>query len=135
MKQIIFLFILSITTLSFGQNKADQPYSELLPRQVFLDSIKNDKNVQLADIRTSEEHQYEGSFQNAEHINFLSDNFYQTMEEKFAKDKPLFIHCKGGIKSHKATEKLKALGFKEIYELQGGFDNWTEDQQDKIRKK
>lgn len=116
---LLFLFV-AFWGVSCTQT---EPKAELLPREVFLDSISQ-REAQLADIRTPEERAHDGNFPNAKNIDFLDDDFYQQMEENFDKDKPLYIHCRRGIKSHKAIKKLQELGFDEIYELEGGFDDW-----------
>jgi 3-mercaptopyruvate sulfurtransferase SseA len=39
------------------------------------------------------------------------------------KNKPVFVYCKSGNRSGKAVKKLEELGFKSIYELDGGLQN------------
>jgi rhodanese-related sulfurtransferase len=46
-------------------------------------------------------------------------------QKKFDKTKPVL--CKSGNRSKKATEKLNELGFKNIYELDGGFMKWSDE--------
>ncbi len=43
---------------------------------------------------------------------------------KLNKDEPLYIYCRSGNRSGKAASKLKELGFKEVYDLQGGVLDW-----------
>lgn len=120
-RHLFFIFIIS---LSFPYS-CTQPQAKtaILTREVFLDSV-NKPNVQLADIRTPEEYATEGNFPKAKNIDFLAEDFYKQMEAHFDKSKPLYIHCKRGVKSHKSITKLQQLGFREIYELQGGYDDW-----------
>lgn len=120
-RYLIFIFAISLS-FNFGCMQP-QTKTATLTREVFLDSI-NKPNVQLADIRTPEEYATEGNFPKAKNIDFLAEDFYTQMEENFDKSKPLYIHCKRGVKSHKSIEKLQQLGFREIYELQGGYDDW-----------
>ncbi len=122
MKITSLLVLVFMTFLGLSCTPTEQK-AVILPREVFLDSI-NRPDVQLADIRTPEEYADEGNFPRAKNIDFLDDDFYEQMEENFNKDKPLYIHCKRGIKSHKSIKKLQQLGFHEIYELEGGFDDW-----------
>lgn len=42
------------------------------------------------------------------------------------KDKPILVHCAMGNRSHPAAKTLKAAGFTEVFELQGGIGAWTQ---------
>lgn len=41
------------------------------------------------------------------------------------KHTPLFVYCKTGRMSSSAAEQLKALGYKNIYHLEGGMNAWS----------
>lgn len=129
MKRIFFTVIFTLLALSIGMSCSEPQkqnnHSEILTQKAFKDSIQN-KGIQLADLRTPEEHTEEGNFSQAKNVDFLADDFYDQMEATFDRHKPLYLHCKRGKKSHKAAKKLTEMGFTEVYELQGGFDNWQE---------
>jgi thioredoxin 1 len=40
------------------------------------------------------------------------------------KSKPVFIYCLSGGRSSAAADKMRAEGFKEVYEMQGGLMKW-----------
>jgi rhodanese-related sulfurtransferase len=40
------------------------------------------------------------------------------------KNKPVAIYCRSGRRSASALIILKEMGFKDIYDLEGGFLNW-----------
>lgn len=122
MKYLSAFLLIMVALVSF-QCTPPQKKAELLSREVFLDSI-NRRDVQLADIRTPEEYANDGNFPQAKNIDFTDDDFYRQMEENFDKNKPLYIHCRRGVKSHNSIKKLQKLGFREIYELDGGYDDW-----------
>ncbi|MFT5904660.1 MAG: molybdopterin/thiamine biosynthesis adenylyltransferase/rhodanese-related sulfurtransferase [Cryomorphaceae bacterium] len=42
------------------------------------------------------------------------------------KDKPLYIHCKGGVRSARACTYLAKLGFTQLVNIKGGMDAWLE---------
>ena len=46
--------------------------------------------------------------------------------EKLDKDKPICVYCKKGGRSAKAAKRLKEIGFKKIYDLEGGITNWED---------
>lgn len=130
MKNRILIALIAIASLGMGISCTPNKTSKtaILDREAFIDSIQQ-PNAQVADIRTPEEHHEEGNFEQAQNIDFLADDFYEQMEEHFDKNKPLYIHCKRGKKSHKAAQKLIDMGFTEVYELQGGFDDWKGDEE------
>ena len=80
------------------------------------------ENVQLIDVRTPEEYA-EGHIENAKLINFMADDF-STAILKANKDQPVYIYCRSGTRSGKAAKRMKELGFKSIYDLDGGFKAW-----------
>ena len=79
--------------------------------------------VQLVDVRTAEEYQ-EGYIENAQLIDFYLENF-QDKIQKLDKDKPVYLYCKSGNRSGKASKILSDLGFKEIVDLKGGYQAWS----------
>jgi rhodanese-related sulfurtransferase len=42
------------------------------------------------------------------------------------KDKPIIVACRSGSRASAAARALKALGFAEVYQLQGGFTAWQQ---------
>lgn len=93
-----------------------------------LDTAKYEKKmtqpgVQLVDVRTPEEFN-EGHLQNAVNIDITADDF-DAKVASFDKEKPILVYCKSGGRSSKAATRLKELGFKNIFDLEGGITNWT----------
>lgn len=131
MKRIAFILLLSIVSFSCTKKTSNQS-SKLLPREAFKDSLSKPE-VQVVDLRTAEQHEEEGSFDKAKNIDYEKENFQDIMQENFDKSQPIYIHCKGGIKSEKAAKELEELGFEKIYELKGGFDDWSEKQQETFK--
>ncbi|HBK71018.1 MAG TPA: rhodanese-like domain-containing protein [Flavobacteriaceae bacterium] len=80
-------------------------------------------DIQLVDVRTPKEHA-EGHVKGSKNINFYDDDFI-TQISTLDKDKEIYVYCKSGGRSGKAAQKLKAAGFKKVYDLQGGFKNWS----------
>ena len=124
MKTIRFISILSIvilfTSCNYGQNKEKKTDTiEIISQELFE---KIDSSVQLIDVRTPKEYA-EGHIKHATNINFFEDNFIELMSE-LDKKKPIYIYCKGGSRSAKASEKLKEVGFTKIYDLEGGITKW-----------
>lgn len=88
----------------------------------FQKKLKETKKAQLIDVRTPEEYVF-GYINNAKNINW-NDVDFSTKISTFDKNKPIFVYCKAGGRSGKATARLSDLGFKKIYDLEGGMTNW-----------
>ena len=55
--------------------------------------------------------------------NIYEDDFEKQLE-KLDKEKPVAVYCKVGGRSGQAMGKMNKLGFKEVYNLDGGMDAW-----------
>lgn len=83
----------------------------------------SEKEVQLVDARTPEEFQ-EKHIANAINANILADDFEQRVAP-LDKNKPVLVYCKSGVRSANAAAKLKAMGFTNIIDLDGGITQWV----------
>lgn len=79
-------------------------------------------NVQLIDVRTPAEYA-EGHIANSKNINITGEDF-DAQVALLEKSKPVLLYCKSGMRSAKASLRLKELGFENITDLDGGFGTW-----------
>jgi UPF0176 protein len=98
----------------------------VLPQE--WNSLIQDPEVVLVDTRNTYEVEL-GTFKNA--IDPKTENFRdfpEFVEEhlKDKKDKKIAMFCTGGIRCEKSTAYLKQLGFKDVYQLEGGILNYME---------
>lgn len=107
---VLFLF-----SCSQGQGQA-------LDVTQFADKIKTVDNAQIVDVRTPDEYN-KGHLENAVNIDWNNSNFENEIS-KLDKSKPIFVYCLSGGRSSSATNKMHQLGFKEIYEMNGGIMKW-----------
>lgn len=114
------LFISFLFTSCNGQTTKNY---ETIPPAAFAEKIKATPNAQILDVRTPGEYT-SGHIENADNINWNSDSFV-SKTEKYDKSKPVFVYCMSGGRSKQAANKLQELGFKTIYELQGGILKWN----------
>jgi rhodanese-related sulfurtransferase len=123
MYKTLFIALLSVFTLNAcqSQNTAEEQY--VLPQKEYQEKMAGIGDLQLLDVRTPDEYNA-GHIEGAELINFFDEDFVQQVESRFDKEEPLMLYCRSGNRSAKATAKLKAVGFKEIYDLKGGYKNW-----------
>jgi len=86
----------------------------------WLDKIPH---VQILDVRTKEEFKT-GHLKDAVLIPWTDPDFEERAAAELKKDQPLFVYCRSGARSSKATEALAKLGFTNIHELKGGVLAW-----------
>jgi rhodanese-related sulfurtransferase len=82
------------------------------------------KEFTLLDVRTQDEYA-QGHLANSTLLDIYSNEF-KTKAAKLDKSKPVLVYCASGIRSKKAAVILEELGFKEIYNLSGGFAAWKQ---------
>lgn len=78
--------------------------------------------VELFDVRTEQERQ-KAKIAGAQH-------FDEAAQEKLAKldrGTPLYFHCHHGGRSQQAAEHYLRQGFKEVYNVVGGIDAWSQE--------
>jgi rhodanese-related sulfurtransferase len=114
---VLMLFVLS--TRSFAQEGAPK----LSPQEFNEKGHKGKKNV-ILDIRTPEEIA-EGYIEDAIFVNWTGGNFEEEVA-KLNKKKTYYVYCRSARRTIPATEKMKELGFKKVYMLDGGINNWVE---------
>jgi thioredoxin len=120
MKRSTFILFLSLM-LSLTQACAQSNAQGLVSVSEFEQVIRTD-NIQLIDVRTPEEFQ-QGNIPNSLNIDIYREDFEHEINS-LDKSKPLAIYCKSGGRSASAVELAHKLGFKKIYELDGGYMAW-----------
>jgi thioredoxin len=96
---------------------------QTLDVKTYAEKLKNTEKPQLLDVRTPEEFGVE-HLENADNVNVNSPDF-ATKAAQYDKSKPIFVYCKVGGRSAQAADKLVAMGFTEVYNLEGGIMKWT----------
>lgn len=123
MKNVAILFGLTfILFFTACKDKSVAQEIQVLTPQEFNDAMADKKDIQLIDVRTPEEFA-EGHLENALNIDVLETDFI-TEVEKLNLEEPIYLYCRSGKRSAKAALILKDVGFKEIYDMQGGFLLW-----------
>ncbi len=118
--------LLSLITLSFlfiscqGQSSKSV---QTIDVKLFAEKLKSTENPQLVDVRTPEEYSTE-HIGNAANVNWNGSDFV-TKVTTYDKSKAIFVYCKVGGRSGQAAAKLAELGFKEVYNLEGGIMKWN----------
>ena len=108
---------MSIFSTIFGARTPRNSVIKLLTAEEFRTQVKG-KNVQLIDVRTPREFK-SGHIDHAFNIDFYSGKFNAEFN-KFDKDAAIYVYCRSGSRSRQTGKKLAAMGFTEIYDLEGG---------------
>jgi rhodanese-related sulfurtransferase len=122
MKRNLFILILFAVVVSFA-NCQGQDGVQKLSVADYEKKLNETSNEIIVDVRTPEEYQ-SGHLVNATLINYYDSDFKEQIS-KLDKSKPVYVYCKAGVRSAKAANILRESGFKEVYDLQGGFDAWS----------
>jgi phage shock protein E len=136
---LILFAVFGFTMLACGDSATDSPDNSAAEESVEVDesSIANVEPAQfdslitalgdqalLLDVRSPEEWST-GIISGATLVNYYDDGFAAALNELPKKDFAL-VYCKAGGRSAEAADMLKGLGYKHIYNLNGGIDAWTE---------
>lgn len=116
------LLILSFIIQSCNQTTPEQ-VTVISPQQM-RETLNEDKMLQLLDVRTIEEYEV-GHLRDSQNI-CVTDSDFKEKAAKLDKNKPVYVYCKKGGRSAKAAIILTEMGFKEIYDLDGGITAWDE---------
>jgi len=132
MKQIWILLLVGLigctastqpsTTPSESEETQNTKY-EVLNIADFKAKLASEQDAQLVDVRTTDECAG-GIIENATNLDYFNDSFKDELA-KLDKTKPLMLYCRSGNRSGKASKIAAALGFQEIYDLEGGYNAWS----------
>lgn len=87
-----------------------------------FDKLRQNKTNVVLDVRTKKEHS-EAHLPGAILIDITEGNFEQEIA-KLDKSKTYLVHCAAGGRSARACKKMDQLGFKSLYNMEGGLTAW-----------
>ncbi|HET8886087.1 MAG TPA: rhodanese-like domain-containing protein [Salinimicrobium sp.] len=117
---VIVLFIATTISCEAQQKKG----VKIISPEEAKTAMAAEEELVLVDVRTPEEFA-EGNIEGAKNINIYDADFEAQMQQ-LDKEKPVYIYCRSGARSAKAANQLQEMGFKEIYDIEGGFLNWAQ---------
>ena len=132
MKTLITAVTITFSTLVFSCSNAQQHINdssvpskmvmENISVEEFKQGIESNKNIVILDVRTKREVK-KGKIENSINIDFYSD--FKSNINTLDKNKATYVYCASGGRSSKAMNVLHDSGFKEIYNLKGGYGAWS----------
>jgi rhodanese-related sulfurtransferase len=116
MKKIITFLAILFSISAFSQTTKN------VDAITFKKLIDEKKSV-LIDLRTADEINSKGKIKGSVQLDFLSKDA-EAVIDKLDKKKPYLIYCAGGGRSGDCAELMQKKGFKEVVNLEKGFDDW-----------
>ncbi|WP_396590932.1 rhodanese-like domain-containing protein [Allomuricauda sp. R78024] len=95
---------------------------KVLNVEEYKKAISNN-NIQLVDVRTSQEFASE-HIRGAQNVDYFQQSKFKATFSKMDRDKPVYLYCQSGNRSQKAARKLVDMGFGSVYDLRGGYNKW-----------
>ncbi|MAD96343.1 MAG: rhodanese [Flavobacteriaceae bacterium] len=114
------LLLLFFTLASCQAQKED--YASISMAE-FISIYKQMGDLQILDVRTPEEYK-EGFIKGAMLNNVFEPNFVDVAKRNLNKEKPIYVYCRSGRRSVKATKMLQEQGFSKVINVEGGYNAW-----------
>ena len=89
----------------------------------FEKEITTKENIQILDVRTSGEF-FSGHIKNALQADWNDKTEFERRLAFVDKNKPVYVYCLAGGRSAAAADKMRKLGYENVYELKGGTNAW-----------
>ena len=95
---------------------------ERLSDPQFRDNFVDGKYLVILDVRTAQEYVL-GHLKGSINLDFKSPSFSDLIA-RLDRDKAYLLYCRTGRRSARAVMLMKSLGFKELYNLTKGIEQW-----------
>ena len=103
-------------------SQQEQATLKTIPTQEFKNKISQTQDAIIIDVRTPEEYA-QVHIKSAINIDFYEKDFPNKLE-KLDKEKTYLIYCRSGNRSGQTLNLMRQMGFKKVYDLQGGIKAW-----------
>lgn len=120
MRRLLLIGLPGLLIFSCKQNSVS-PERQLTVDE-FIHVMDSLPDEQLIDVRTPEECA-KGIISGATNIDIQAAGFEDHLK-KLDKEKPVMVYCRSGKRSANAVSIMHKLGFKKVYDLQGGTLAW-----------
>lgn len=121
MKQLILLL------LAFSLTSCQQQQKQGVYSSITIDAFKGiydtKSKIQVLDVRTPEEWE-KGFIKGSIFDNFYDENFSEKSAKTLDKNQPVYVYCRSGGRSVKASKMLIEKGFTNVINVEGGYLAW-----------
>lgn len=97
-----------------------------LSQNDWIAQLESDNNAVILDVRTEDEWN-DGIIPGAVLNDIYKGQAFIYKLDELDKNKNYYVYCKAGGRSAQACNIMSQMGFKNTYNLMGGFMNWTGD--------
>jgi rhodanese-related sulfurtransferase len=80
--------------------------------------------IQVFDVRTAQEYNT-GHLPNALQADYTNKTEFAERVKYLDKQKPVYVYCLSGGRSHAAAQWMRENGFRKVVEMEGGVRSWT----------
>ena len=94
-----------------------------LTQNDWTEQLEQDDNAVILDVRTAQEVEM-GIIPKAIHIDIYKGQGFIDEIKKLDKTKNYYVYCRAGARSAQACAIMNQLGFKNAFNLVGGFTQW-----------
>lgn len=123
MNKFFYSLVLIVTLIAF--HSCAQPAANSQLDAASFAALKDKlEDEWIIDVRTKPEFD-NGHIASAINMDYYADDFQKQLAT-LPKDKPLLIYCLSGSRSNAAIDKLKSMGYTDIYHLSGGIQSWKQ---------
>lgn len=118
MKKLLYILLLCLISNSIIAQESNIRLLKAKDFKEKMDNLEDPIVLDCSSIEAFKEEHIEGA------ILIATSDMMNSILKDFSKETPLFVYCKYGLRSKEAVKKIKALGFKEIYQLRKGLTTW-----------
>lgn len=112
---VISVVFILISSCDIRKNQNDISIDELKKKILTDDFI-------LVDVRTSEEYR-DGHLEGSVNIDYFSDDFSNEIKQ-LGLETPIVLYCRSGNRSGESMSIMYDLGFVELRNFKGGYNEW-----------
>jgi thioredoxin 1 len=122
MNKLISITLIALLFYSCSTGQTNSVRNTNLNITEFSEKIKELPSASIIDVRTQDEYS-KGHLHNAINFDWNSMEFEKQIAT-LDKSKPVLVYCLSSGRSSSAATKMRAIGFQEVYEMQGGIIKW-----------
>ena len=114
-------FLLTAVCCRWTAAQTTMPSAKRIDIEQF-DQMRTQKDAIVLDVRTPQEFRH-GHVPGAVNIDISDPQFRKKIGE-LDKSKTYLVHCARGVRSARAAKIMSPMGFANLFDYHGGFDEW-----------